>query len=311
MTRLIHTARGSVRSRQISDVNFFAFVEGGLDRPFAERVLQKYIPSEIKYRIQAIKEVTNGTGGKPALLSKYESDKEAGFLLHEDWGKKSINVYFLDKDADDFLGRYIESPHVIYTSTYDVESDLFTTGDLVSALADTCLITNDQAKEIVVENKKWIRDIASNWSDWITLCLISQKYNLSIGCSFERHTDINQDTIGETDSARLGEYQKKAAKKLNISESDFIEHYNKTKDLVTQSIDSNEPLRFLKGKWLKIAIQECVNRHPKVPDANVNSVGDRIMSVLLGHIENAIDAFLDSHYANRIERTLSMIGNPA
>ena len=81
MTRLVHSSSGGLRAMQISTAQVFAFVEGGLDRPFVERLLRLFARSDTKVRVVAIKETTSATGGKPALLEHFRRLRRKGHLL--------------------------------------------------------------------------------------------------------------------------------------------------------------------------------------------------------------------------------------
>jgi hypothetical protein len=107
MTRLTHSSSGGLRAMQISTAQVFAFVEGGLDRPFAERLLKYFAKTETRIRVAAIKETARATGGKPALLEHFRQLKRKGHLLATAWGKPFVSLFFLDKDADDLFKKQI------------------------------------------------------------------------------------------------------------------------------------------------------------------------------------------------------------
>lgn len=298
MTRLVHTEQGAARSMQISEAVVFAFVEGGLDRPFVDKILNHILNTDsAKHRVQAIKEITNGTGGKPALIAKFREFSEKNLLKKTAWKKTTISIFFLDKDADDYLNKKIESPHVIYTKSYDLEGDLFQAGDLTLAIADTCLLTHEQAKTVIQDKDSWLKSIALNWVDWITLCILSQKESIAIGCTYDRISDINTKESNKLDVDKLAAYQEKMALELNIPKEDFMQKYGVARQAVINSINNGEPLRFLKGKWLKSAIQEQASKPPRIPDSSTQGIGDRILSVLLGHVAQTMHCTCANRYS--------------
>lgn len=311
MSRLIHTATGGFRAMQISTAQVFAFVEGGLDRPFVERILKHLSSSETKVRVVAIKETPIGTGGKPALVEYFRRLRRRGHLLTNAWGKPFVSLFFLDKDADDVLRKTLRSPHVAYTPTYDLEGTLFACGDLVGAVASTCLVTREQAEALIGNSSQLLREMAANWSDWITLCLISQFKRRNLGCTFDRMSVINVDPLKPADQTLLQQWKTDVRVSLAIPHADFDRLYKRFKDVVDNSIKSGESLRYFKGKWLKHILQMRLESQPRVPDANMNAVAERALSVLVSHVASHPACQCSRHYEPIVRNALKLIERPA
>lgn len=311
MTRLIHTATGNLRAMQISTAQVFAFVEGGLDRPFVERLLTLFARPDTKVRVVAIKETAAGTGGKPALLEHFRRLKRKGHLLATAWGKPFVSLFFVDKDADDVLRKKVRSPHVAYTPAYDLEGSLFGCGDLIQALASTCLVTREQAESLIGNTNEMMRELSSNWSDWITLCLISQFKKQNLGCTFDRVSVINADPLQPPDQALLQQWKSRVRQSLAISDNDFNRLYSRFKKAVDGSIEAGQPLRYFKGKWLKYALQRRLELQPRVPDANINGAAERALSVLVSHVAASSGCRCCQHYEAMIRDALKLIETPA
>jgi hypothetical protein len=311
MTRLVHSASGNLRAMQISTAQVFAFVEGGLDRPFVERLLRLFARVDTRVRVAAIKETPGGTGGKPALLKHFRRLKRKGHLLATAWGKPFVSLFFVDKDADDALRKLVRSPHVAYTPAYDLEGSLFTCGDLIQALASTCLVTRAQAEALIGDIATFMSDLSRNWSDWITLCLIAQFKKQNLGCTFDRVSVINTDPLKPPDQSLLQLWKSNVRASLAISENDFDRLYLRFKKVIDSSIESGEPLRYFNGKWLKYVLQKRLETQPRVPDANMSAVAERALSVLVSHVASHANCLCCKHYETLIQNALQQIESQA
>lgn len=296
MVRITHSSNGAIRAMQISSAQVFAFVEGGLDRPFAEKILGACGLRSNQFRVFSIKEVNGGTGGKPAVLTHFKEFRRLGRLCENAWGKKSVSVFFVDKDADDFLGVKLRSPHLIYTPTYDLEGALFHFGNVLKALTEACLITTLQALDVLGDVKLWVKGIAENWADWITLCLISQKKKKNTGCTFDRPSCINPDPLKGPAEDKLLQCKEKAANVLCMNAYDFEIYYQSVRRRVICSINSGGCLKYFKGKWLKFILQAAIEAAPRVEDSNKNGVGEKINTALLAQVAIGDNCSCCEHY---------------
>lgn len=307
MTRLTHTESGWLRAMQISSAQVFAFVEGGLDRPFVERLIRLFAQSDTKFKVIAIKEIHDGTGGKMALLKHFRLLKKKGLLLATKWGKTFLSLFFLDKDADDVLNRKIKSSHVAYTPAYDLEGSLFACGDLSQALADACWITQEQSIALTGDVNKLLSDVSTHWSDWITLCLISQYKRKNIGCTFERISVLNTAPLQPPDASLLEQWKSNLRSTLGCTDVNFEKLYLKFYRVVIQSINVGEPLRYFNGKWLKFVLQKLLESAPKIPDANINSATERALTVLVSHVASHSQCQCCQHYEVFLRDALKLV----
>lgn len=296
MCRLTHSSNGAIRAMQISSAQVFAFVEGGLDRSFAEKILGASGLRLNQFRVFAIKEVNNGTGGKQAVLQYFRDFRRQGRLSGDAWGKKFVSIFFADKDADDFLGTRLRSPHLIYTPTYDVEGVLFHFCNVLKALAEACLITTSQASDLLGDARSWIVNIALNWADWITLCLISQKKKKNIGYTFDRPSCINPDPLKGPDEVKLLQCKSQASHALGMHADDFESYYQSVRHRVISSIRSGGCLKYFKGKWLKSIFQVIVENAPRIEDSNKNGIGEKLSTALLAQVATSASCRCVKHY---------------
>lgn len=285
MTRLTHSSGGFVRSLQMSSARVFAFVEGRLDRPFFDRLLSQVCNSTaIGYRVFAMKELPGGTGGKSSLISTFQSFRKNGLLACTAFGKSMICMFLADKDSDDFTRKQLRSPHLLYSPTYDLEGHLFSCGDLTRALADASGITTDQARALVPDPSAWLQSAAIHWKDWIALCLVSQSRGVNCGCTYDRTSQVNPDPLAPPDSTQVAAFKSRLAAMLAISQNDLEAEFVTASRRVDRSISDGQPLRFFKGKWLNHLIQRHLESKPRIPDALISGIGERIGVSLLAQV---------------------------
>jgi hypothetical protein len=285
MTRLTHSSGGFIRSLQMSSARAFAFVEGRLDRPFFDRILAQVCnPQNIGYRIFAMKELPGGTGGKSALISTFQQFRQDGLLACTAFGKSMACIFLADKDSDDFTRKRLRSQHLIYSPTYDLEGHLFSCGDLTRALADACGITSEQAKLLVPDTGFWLQSAATHWRDWIALCLVSQASSINCGCTFDRTSQVNPDPLAAPDAVQVQAFKVRLASALGISQNDLESLFLNAIRRVDQSIRSGQPLRYFKGKWLGHLIQRHLESKPRIPDALISGVGERLSVSLVSQV---------------------------
>ncbi len=288
MSRLIHSEGAHLRSLQISEKKFFAYVEGGLDRTFYDKILEKIFTStRVGHQVLAAKELPGATGGKIPLLNYFKLLRKKGKLSGEAFGKKFVCAFFADKDIDDVSRRKIRSPHVIYTNTYDLEGHLLSCGDLTRAIADASGITKEQARIFLGSQVEFLSNFVKDWAKWTTLCVISQIHKVNCGCTYDRNSAINCNQTNETDDVALLEFQVTLRTKLNLSEGEFTAVFEKYERMIYRGIQNGEPLKYFKGKWFIAGIQNQATRKLNIPDATIQSLGEKVLTALVGQV--AID----------------------
>lgn len=308
MTRLAHSTGGFVRSLQMSSVRVFGFVEGRLDRPFFDRVLsQVCTPASIGHRVYAMKELPEATGGKAALISKFKQFRRDGLLACTAFGKTMVCIFFADKDADDFTRTRLRSPHLIYTPTYDLEGHLFTSGDLTRALADACGITNEQARRLVPQPMTWLRSAATNWKDWIALCLVSHATGVNCGCTFDRVSQVNPDALAAPDVSHIAAFKVRLANAIGIPLDQLEARFELASRTVAVSISNGQPLRYFKGKWLSHVMQRYLEGQARIPDAQISGVGDRMGVTLVAQTAQNASCNLSAAYRSGIQAVVSQL----
>lgn len=297
MTRLTHSQGGFLRSMQMSSASVFAFVEGRLDRPFFDRIANNICsPSGVRHQIISTKELPGSTGGKATLLSTFKLFRKNGNLSFSAFGKKMVCLFIADKDADDFTGKLLRSPHLIYSPTYDLEGHLFSCGNISRALADSCGITVEQSRSLIPDPQSLIARAAIYWREWVALCLVSQANSINCGCTFDRISQVNPNPLGPTDLAKLNAFKSSLASALQFSQCDFDAIYDKALRKIDLSIAQGRPLKYFKGKWLSHIMQRHLEQLPRIPDATINSIGEKIGIALVGQVAEKPGCCCSAYY---------------
>lgn len=286
MTRLVHSHKGLIRATQISKSQLIIYTEGGLDRPFCEKLIKYAFPdTPWAFTVIAAKELSNETGGKPELIKLFKTlraKKKLNFTFQE---KKQVALFFADKDIDDILGKKFRSKNFIYTKTYDIEGQLLGSGDLVDAISSSCQVTTDQARSWIGAQKAWIDGICTKWSDWTALYIICQVHSINVGCGYSRPSTINgENALQETDIEKLNEFLIKISEKMNLPLDEVNVIFNQYKKKIADTIKSGNGLRLFKGKWLAKILQDQVKKGVKVADASLDSTGSKALSVIVSHV---------------------------
>jgi len=284
MSRLRFSAEGALRALQISNAKILIFVEGGLDRAFADRAIRSIGRGQISnYQVRSAKEFS-GTGGKPELIKLFKLLRSKSMLEAVSFGKQSYALFLMDKDVDDLTKRLLRSKHVVYTRTYDLEGALFLAGDVKKAFADACLVTLEQAGDMMTDGLNFAIDVASLWADWIALCMVSAKLKVNCGCTFDRPSTINTPPLSPSAHAEADSMQNSIANVANIEILHVGKLFASMRRRHIASISAHEPFKYFKGKWLAHLLDAHCQTVSKVPDGCFSAVFDRMIVALLTQV---------------------------
>jgi hypothetical protein len=104
-----------------------------------------------------------------------------------------MNIIFcLDRDFDHIYGRIIDSQHILYTEHADIEAEIFTHGDEISALLTAASLDLDTTVRLKEHLGQWRTDLADLLREWIELCIIADVLSITnLGIGFGRRSSIN------------------------------------------------------------------------------------------------------------------------
>ena len=308
MSRLVHSENALSRAMEISKNQLFIFTEGGLDRPFCQRLVGNLFPNRAwQFRIIATKELPAATGGKPALIKHYKKLRRKGHLSYIAFEKPMASLFFADKDIDDITRQKLRSDHFLYTKTYDIEGYLFSSGDLTEAISAACQVTTQQANAWINNHREWLKSICINWADWITLCIISQTKKINIGCGYSRPSPINGNSLEATNPVALQEFIRHISLALSTTEAEAQTVFDKMKIRVVQTIESGDGLKLMKGKWIASILEKYLKNSFKVPDATLDAAGSRALTVLVSHVGKKTNCPACIEYATSVRNVCATL----
>lgn len=308
MSRLTYSYGGFLRSMQMSSNKIFIFVEGGLDRAFMDRISARVCrPQDVGYRIYSSKELPGETGGKRVLVDFFEELSGGYHLACDAFDKKMYSLFLIDKDADDFSQRAIESPHVIYTKTYDLEGHLISCGEINRALSDAGDITIEQSNFLIPDPDALIVEFVKDWKYWIALCLISYANQIKCVCTFDKCSQINQGVFSGVDLDKLECHKNDLAERMGVEREVFDLQFGEVLAEVEDSISSGNPLRYFKGKWFHHLIQLYLESRPKIPDTNFNGIGEKILIAIKGQVDMLTSCRCSRYFEEPFEQALDFV----
>ena len=113
-----------------------------------------------------------------------------------------------------------KSKHIIYTNSYNVESEIFTNGDDAIALQNALSLGTNDARNLASDIQGWQDDLGDCWQEWVVCCIMAQGLQAACEVSPARSSQINDDLYGPVDSAKAASSLamiKAKAKKTNLA----------------------------------------------------------------------------------------------
>jgi hypothetical protein len=156
---------------KVNDINFF--FEDENHESFYERLLEKIFPSLKINKVFCL-------GGKGEVLKKCK----------ENQGKKleTPNIYIVDKDFDDLLGKIFPVKELIYLPRYSIENFLFDSNAFISVLLEEL----KGVKKVALESELKLQDFYINLINQLNSAsrhfVIAQKYNTSLKSTKLNHS---------------------------------------------------------------------------------------------------------------------------
>ena len=267
---------------QMSSSTLFGFVEGFSDRYIYSRVVDDTCASRnIKYEIVTAEELPGQAGGKTALLSFFDYAKRATLLRNDLQGKRTVSLFFLDKDVDDIFRRRRRSSHVVYTRTYDIEGTLFRFADVARAAAGASCLDLNSTRVALGSSSLWCRKAASAWIEWVKLCLVACTCAPKAGSYYSRPvSQIHPGPYSPIDQAELAKHRSALAAASGLSAAKFKLVCDKIDRLVSKAFAEGAYDRFFRGKWYPALLRADVQRIAAGRRCNLSNFADRVISCL-------------------------------
>lgn len=281
MNRLGRSFKAFLRKAQMSRYDIFVFVEGDKVDPYFYDEITKSVCSSTNttYQICRSYEFDGERGGKDILISYYRYLRSKSALIDSFKGKKTLSVFYLDKDIDDLLRKKALSPHVVYTKNYDAESHVFVNGDLTRAVATATSITIDEATNLIGNQQHWHSTVTNLWKEWIKICIFVAKKNIGNIANYRVPSRINQPVFNPTNQALYLAQLASVKNDSNLTNVQFSRAYRRVSNFVDQVFDRGEQDTIFKGKWFVNLLEATIRSN--IRHRNLNGVGERVASTVL------------------------------
>lgn len=279
--RAFHSFAGMRRYMQMSATRVFLFVEGRDVDPYVYSKICAPIctASVMSYEIVIADRLGSNGGGKAVLMQFFEYLQNVGSLIDRAQAAAKLSMFYLDKDIEDILHTRTSSAHVVYTEYYCIENHLVAEGDLVSSLAIGGSLDLATVQSRVPNAALWRSNAATQWREWVALCMMAMKLSLSHPASYARVSSINVPADAATDPALQAACVRGMEARSGLAPADF----QKALSACYRFVDAinrrgNHDLLF-KGKWyLQFVLRqlEAINPHYNQNGALERFVGSLI-----------------------------------
>jgi hypothetical protein len=245
MTRLSHSDSGFRRYMQMSNKDFFIFIEGKhYDEYYYNKIIEQKIQNgEFSYEL--VNSDRLSTPGKNGVLAYYEYLKSKGFLVSFRGSKKTVS-FFLDKDIDDIHKKIKRSKFIVYTKFYSVENHIFTETNLMETILCSASLSSSSLNHNF-DSDNYLEKYKNNYLEWILISIYCQKNRVRNMGRFN-FSKINRDTFGEVDLNLKNQYLEQIRINEGIDLADFNDKFRIFRKNIIRKFRAN-PDGYFKGKW--------------------------------------------------------------
>jgi len=260
----------------------FAFTEGYSDRYAYSRIVGDVCRQHgISATTINADEIPDSGGGKVALLTFFDYAKRHDLLAGRFKGKLTVSLFFLDKDLDNVRRTQRRSPHINYTSTYELENLLFLNADLPNAVAAAAMIDPSSFGDEFTDQCAWCARAAAVWQHWVTLCAFSVLKAQNARGFYRRLTSrINASPYVATNHAGFVNELRMFEEDWDDSNIPFDRAFVSVEAQVQRAYDEGRADEFFKGTWYANFAYEDVRRLAGRRRWNSHGFHDRVICCL-------------------------------
>lgn len=262
MSRLRHSFSAYRRRMQMSRATLFVLIEGHKDSFVYSKIADIECSGRgIDYHVATAEEISNGAGGKEALLAFFDYLRRKSSLIDKFEGKTTVSIFFLDKDIDDFLRRKRRCEHVVYTETYELENYLFMHGDLSEAAAASASLAIKLIRDGISDCSEWRRRAAENWKKWVILCFFARTNGLGSIPNYRlARSPINDGAYGEVKKDEYRNHLSRLQRESGLAPDEFKSSFARLGQRVNRIYSSGQQDRVFKGKWYACFLAQDIRR---------------------------------------------------
>lgn len=308
MKKLTYSRNGFLRKMQLSRCNLFVFVEGIEDRYFYSEIVDREIGGKnIYYDIISGDEICDSDGGgKQSLLSFFCFLQRKKVLVDDKFGKRTVSLFFIDKDVDDFRRRMRRSSHMVYTRGYERENCVYCNGDLIGAAAAAGGLEIAAMRAKIGDPATWRRSVAEKWKEWVVLCLYA---HTKLVCDDRQRfycrpgSQVNINEVGSVDQilfdGKIDELRGRSGKEKD----EFDRELSRVRCQVNEIYHKGDHDRVFKGKWYCRFVEGEARSVAGTRRYNKKAFFSRFYSVLEGSLN--FEAKWAEHYRGGVRRVLA------
>lgn len=276
MARPAHDFKAYLRSMQLSRTEVYFFVEGkDCDPTYYGRLSEEtQTRNKVKCVVVRADEIRNPVGilplggGKPKLVGFHNFLRRNGHLVDVFKGKRTVSVFFADKDIDDLLKKLLRSRHFLYTKWHSVENHLILAADLHEAIASTCSLAPGRVPRDFHDVNAWTRKAAERWKEWVACCVLSQKCKSGV-LNYGSESLINVPATANTDAMLLRKHLNRLSASTGIEADKIKRKYLIVEKMIEGLYARNEHNAVFRGKWyLSILFAELKASLPRTAVPN-------------------------------------------
>lgn len=250
MSKLKHSQDAFIKSLQVSSKQIYIFVEGRQGDPYFYSCVCKSIKNpSFEYRIYTADDLPFRRKGKQGLLTFFQYLRQAKKLTSLFLGKKTICVFFVDKDVDDIKRIKKRSPHLIYSKYYDIQNYIYEHGNIKQGVAVAASVDPEILPSTLNDASVWCLKMAKNWKHWISLCLLVLKENISYESNYGVASKIQTRACSSIDSTVYSSYLSRLRLKSGFTSADFDSRYLRITNRVDFYFANRDHHKIFKGKW--------------------------------------------------------------
>lgn len=307
MPRLVHSYSGLLRAMQMSRIGLHVFVEGvDSDAYFYAGLCDSCSCLDgITYELSPARQIPGDSGGKQTLLQFFECLRRRRKLTSVLGGKKTIILFFVDKDVDDLQHAMRRSKHVIYTEHYDAQNYIFLHGDLVRGAAAAASVDPQVLRAELSDSDKWCKQAILFWREWICLCLCMLENRMPCEANFRVHSQVQTRPYGPTDPAICGAFLNTLSSRRGVSIGELQQRLTATRNRVERYLARSQHHRIFKGKWFSFILEDCMAGVLAGRHYNKNGLASRLACTVAATL-NFTESWGD-YFRDRITEVMSMV----
>jgi hypothetical protein len=276
---------------QMSGIAVWAFVEGPNDRAFYSQLCaaNQHLRA-VPHRISLILEIPRRrANGKRALICLYRYLRRRRALLSDFTGKKTLAIFFLDKDADELSRSLCRSPHVIYTEHYTVENYIIRHSNLLVALSSCASLDLESVRHRLGTNAvQWAERAAINWLEWIVFCVLVKKLSIRGIANFGANRSLfHSGPYQPVDAALKGPLLNAAQARSSMTLPEFTVAYARARRSVARLQTQGRLDKVFNGKWYLYFLEADAEAAAAGRAYNPSGLRGRLIASLLSTMDFA------------------------